>query len=247
MCAGMTAAVVSPPVPNADGDIELSPEAGRQVFARINRPDFTRWATQVTGTGGCSHPVRLVGSTARVDVSTGEVLGAYESVAEPDHVSYVCCGNRRADVCPSCSAEYAGDLWHQLSAGMVGGKGVPDEIGQHPLVFATVTAPSFGAVNTCSKPARAVRRCRRRGRPGRCARTAARRGACAPTPPPTPPAGCGGCGVSGVASVARRTLREGSEDLPVTLLLQVKSAPSPRPALRVTARYCRPQGFKSRP
>ena len=71
------------------------------------------------------------------------------------------------------------------------------------------------------------------------------------TPDPVParyePAGCGGCGVSGVASVARRTLREGSEDLPVTLLLQVKSAPSPRPALRVTARYCRPQGFKSRP
>jgi hypothetical protein len=48
----MTTQLVSAPVANADGDIELSPAAGREVFARINRPDFTRWATQVTGTGG---------------------------------------------------------------------------------------------------------------------------------------------------------------------------------------------------
>ena len=36
----------------------------------------------------------------------------YESANEPDHVTYVRCGSRRADVCPSCSAEYAADVWH---------------------------------------------------------------------------------------------------------------------------------------
>ncbi|HEY8790380.1 MAG TPA: replication initiator [Actinopolymorphaceae bacterium] len=174
----MTASLVSAPIANADGDIELSPAAGREVFARINRPDFARWATQVTGTGGCSHPVRLVGSSTTVDTATGEVMGSYASATEPDRVTYVRCGNRRADVCPSCSTEYAGDLWHQLSAGMVGGKGVPEEIRQHPLVFATLTAPSFGAVHGCSKTGRSARRCRPRsprtlcphGRPTWCQR-----------------------------------------------------------------------------
>jgi len=175
----MTAGLVSAPVANADGDIELSPAAGREVFARINRPDYRRWATQVSGTGGCAHPVRLVGASSTINATTGEVLETYESATEPDHVTYVRCGNRRADVCPSCSAEYAGDLWHQLSAGMVGGKGVPEDIREHPLVFATLTAPSFGAVHTFSKPGRTPRRCRPRsprslcphGRPTWCMRT----------------------------------------------------------------------------
>jgi hypothetical protein len=164
----MTTSLVSAPIANADGDIELSPAAGREVFARINRPDFARWAAQVSGTGGCSHPVRLVGSSTTVDTATGEVVGVYESATEPDRVTYVRCGNRRADVCPSCSTEYAGDLWHQLSAGMVGGKGVPEEIRQHPLVFATLTAPSFGAVHGGSKPGRSPRRCRPRSTRSLC-------------------------------------------------------------------------------
>jgi hypothetical protein len=164
----MTTGLVGAPIVNEEGDIELSPATCREVFARINRPDFTRWATQVSGTGGCSHPVRLVGSSATVDTNTGEVVGTYESATEPDHVTYVRCGNRRAAVCPSCSTEYAGDLWHQLSAGMVGGKGVPAEIRQHPLVFATLTAPSFGAVHTCSKPGRSARRCRPRSARSLC-------------------------------------------------------------------------------
>jgi len=164
----MTTSVISAPIANADGDIELSPAAGREVIARISRPDFTRWATQVNGTGGCSHPVRLVGSSSTVDTVTGEVVGTYESATEPDRVTYVRCGNRRADVCPSCSTEYAGDLWHQLSAGMVGGKGVPKEIRQHPLVFATLTAPSFGGVHGCGKPGRTRRRCRPRSARSLC-------------------------------------------------------------------------------
>jgi len=165
----MTTSLISAPIANADGDIELTPAAGREVFARINRPDFARWATQVTGTGGCAHPVRLVGSSATVDTTTGDVVGTYESATEPDRVTYVRCGNRRAEVCPSCSAEYAGDLWHQLSAGMVGGKGVPEQIRKHPLVFATLTAPSFGPVHPCKKSGRpGSRRCRPRSRAALC-------------------------------------------------------------------------------
>ena len=81
--------------------------------------------------------------------------------AEPDGVTYVRCGNRRASVCPSCSHEYKGDVWHVLMAGAAGGiKNVPATVAAHPLVFATFTAPSFGPVHTAKKPGRpGSRRC----------------------------------------------------------------------------------------
>ena len=57
------------------------------------------------------------------------------------------CGNRRADRCPSCSRLYAADTFHLIRAGVAGGKGVPEPVADNPLVFATLTAPSFGAVH----------------------------------------------------------------------------------------------------
>ncbi|HEY9391439.1 MAG TPA: replication initiator, partial [Mycobacteriales bacterium] len=85
----------------------------------------------------------------------------YTTDTEPDRTLLIRCGNRRASVCPSCSYEYAGDMWQFLYAGAAGGrKGVPDSIRAHPLVFATLTAPGFGPVHTT--------RTDRRGGPGRC-------------------------------------------------------------------------------
>jgi hypothetical protein len=40
-------------------------------------------------------------------------------------------------------------VWQLFYAGMAGGrKGVPESVAEHPQVFATLTAPSFGAVHT---------------------------------------------------------------------------------------------------
>jgi len=132
-----------------------------QVAERLARPNFGRWLTQVQQVRRCSHPVRLAGTSHTVDSTTGEVLGSYDTAAEPDGVAYVRCGNRRASVCPSCSHEYKGDVWHVLMAGAAGGmKDVPDTVAAHPLVFATFTAPSFGPVHTAKKPGRpGSRRC----------------------------------------------------------------------------------------
>jgi hypothetical protein len=66
------------------------------------------------------------------------------------------CGNRRADRCPSCSRLYAADTFHLIRAGVAGGKGVPAAVADNPLVFATLTAPSFGSVHG----RRQNRRCR---------------------------------------------------------------------------------------
>jgi hypothetical protein len=85
----------------------------------------------------------------------------YSTESEPDRVLLIRCGNRRAAVCPSCSYEYAGDMWQLLYAGAAGGrKGVPESIRSHPLVFATLTAPGFGPVHTT--------RADRTKRPARC-------------------------------------------------------------------------------
>ena len=106
------------------------------------------------GCGHCSHPIRLRGST-RTHTRTGAWSTATTTATEPDGVAYLRCGNRRAAVCQSCSHEYQGDMWHLLYAGVAGGiKGVPATVAEHPMVFATLTAPSFGAVHTTRGPGR---------------------------------------------------------------------------------------------
>src|SRR5262245_8148044 len=96
---------------------------------------------------GCSRPVRLVGSTTRVNAVTGEGVGFYSSAQELDGYTWVRCGDRRAARCESCSREYKGDAWHLLSAGLVGGKGAPESVSTHPTTFVTLTPPSFGPVH----------------------------------------------------------------------------------------------------
>ncbi|MGH3901694.1 MAG: replication initiator [Pseudonocardiaceae bacterium] len=130
-----------------------------QIITRAGRPDFDRWAEQVARCGHCSRPVRLRGRIEHRSADGRRVT--YSTDAEPDRVLLIRCGNRRAAVCPSCSYEYAGDMWQLLYAGAAGGrKGVPETIRSHPLVFATLTAPGFGPVHTT--------RADRTGGPARC-------------------------------------------------------------------------------
>ena len=135
-----------------------------QIVRRAGRPDFDRWAEQVERCGHCSRPVRLRGYIERADGSS------YSTDSEPDRVLLKRCGNRRASVCPSCSYEYAGDMWQLLYAGAAGGrKGVPESIRSHPLVFATLTAPGFGPVHG-TRTGSGSARCRPpRGKPALCA------------------------------------------------------------------------------
>jgi hypothetical protein len=131
------------------------PHTVAEMVDRAGRLDYERWAEQVSRCGHCARPVRLRG---RVRLGRREV---YSTEAEPDRVLLVRCRNRRASVCPSCSYEYAGDMWQLLYAGAAGGrKGVPDSVRAHPLVFVTLTAPGFGTVHTT--------RADRHGRRGRC-------------------------------------------------------------------------------
>jgi hypothetical protein len=110
-------------------------------------PGYDRWMEQVTATGYCTHPVRLRGRVDHADAQTAEVRTVYSTDREPDATLLKACGNRRASVCPSCSATYQADSFQLLAAGLRGGKGVPKRVAGHPRLFVTFTAPSFGQVH----------------------------------------------------------------------------------------------------
>ncbi|MGV9731178.1 replication initiator protein RepSA [Streptomyces albogriseolus] len=127
----------------------LDPATLADVLRLAGSPGFDRIQDQIRRTGGCTDPIRLTGSTVTRDAATGQVLHSYSTDTEPGGVLRVACGNRRASRCPACAWTYAGDTYHLIRAGLVGDptKGTPETIRDHPRVFATLTAPSFGPVH----------------------------------------------------------------------------------------------------
>ncbi|WP_394277401.1 replication initiator [Luteococcus sp.] len=128
-------------------DVNLSPRQVAQVLQRVKDGTFDAFAQAAAHIGHCAHPIRLSGSTTRVDGHTGEVLSVFRSADQPLGVLFQRCGNRRASVCPSCSRLYARDTFEMVRCGVVGGKNVPASVEENPLLFVTLTAPSFGAVH----------------------------------------------------------------------------------------------------
>ncbi|MGW0084445.1 replication initiator protein RepSA [Streptomyces sp. NPDC003393] len=112
-------------------------------------PGFDRWQDQIRRTGGCADPIHLTGWVLHKDKTTGETLHHYSTENEPGGRLRVACGNRRASRCPACAWTYAGDTYHLIRAGLAGDdrRDIPATVRDHPRVFATFTAPSFGPVH----------------------------------------------------------------------------------------------------
>ncbi|MER6285291.1 replication initiator [Streptomyces sviceus] len=118
---------------------------------------------QLSGLGGCTHPIRLDGHRTEYDLDTttgeiGRILQHLDSTSLPAGQLLVRCNNRRTTRCPACAEVYRRDTFHLITAGLRGGKGTPEQVGTHPRVFATFTAPGFGPVHNR----------RTDGRPCRC-------------------------------------------------------------------------------
>ncbi|MFD7872904.1 replication initiator [Streptomyces sp. NPDC059766] len=118
---------------------------------------------QLSGLGGCTHPIRLDGHRTEYDVDTatgeiGRILQHLDSATLPAGQLLVRCNNRRATRCPACAEVYRRDTFQLITAGLRGGKGTPEHVAAHPRVFATFTAPGFGPVHNR----------RTDGRPCRC-------------------------------------------------------------------------------
>ncbi|GAB2866862.1 plasmid replication initiator protein [Actinocorallia aurea] len=150
----------------------LIPEDLAAAIERAKMPDFPRWHQMMNATGGCGQPIRLQGERFTVDGTTGELIESYTTADEPNGYLLTACGNRRASRCAACSEVYREDTYHLIISGLIGGKGVPEQVSAHPRAFLTLTAPSFGAVHT----RRSDGTCRRRrdrqvcehGRPQGC-------------------------------------------------------------------------------
>ncbi|MDO8152109.1 replication initiator [Isoptericola sp. b408] len=147
------------------GDLSLAAVAG--ITSRLGDRSVGAFSEAAARVGFCSHPIRLKGSSTTIDAATGEVLAKFSSSDAPLGVLYRACGNRRESVCPACSRVYARDTFEMIRAGLLGGKTVPAEVADNPLVFATLTAPSFGHVHGSRSRNGGAGRCRPHGR-GTC-------------------------------------------------------------------------------
>ena len=97
----------------------------------------------------CSSPIRLAGERLTLNRDTGETVERFASTDAPFGVVLLACGNRRASRCQSRSDVYRHDAYALVRAGVAGDaeRGVPVDVSSHPRIFATFTAPSFGAVH----------------------------------------------------------------------------------------------------
>ncbi|MFC6086795.1 replication initiator [Sphaerisporangium aureirubrum] len=126
----------------------IAPHAIAAIAARLDGPDYGRWAAQIRRAGGCRQPINMRGTVLHVDPATGRRLHTYTTHTEPGGVLRLPCKTRRATRCPACAKTYRGDTYQLIRAGLIGGKGVPASVSEHPCLFVTLTAPSFGPVHT---------------------------------------------------------------------------------------------------
>ncbi|MFE0433545.1 replication initiator protein RepSA [Streptomyces nigra] len=137
----------------------LDPTTLGDLLRVASAVDYHRWEEQIRRTGGCADPIHLTGWTLHKDKTTGQTLHHYSTEGEPGGRLRLACGNRRASRCPSCAWTYAGDTYHLIRAGLAGDdrRDISATVRDHPRVFATLTAPSFGRVH--NRPDHGTCRC----------------------------------------------------------------------------------------
>ena len=101
-----------------------------EVAERASRGTLPALVRQLRGLGGCARPIRLDGHRTDVDRGTGEILRHFRSVDLPAGRLLVRCNNRRVTRCPTCAETYRRDTFQLITAGLRGGKGVPEQGGR---------------------------------------------------------------------------------------------------------------------
>lgn len=122
------------------------PATAQLIASHMRDGTMDAFFDALAATSNCAHPIRLAGSSLTVDTTTGQVI-SFDSRELPFGILHRPCGNRRASICPSCSRTYARDTYALIHSGIAGGKTVPEQVHDNPLLFVTLTAPSFGHVH----------------------------------------------------------------------------------------------------
>jgi hypothetical protein len=146
------AAALIPDLPGLPAGVDRT-DVVVQMVRRAASPSFRSWWQKAEGAGFCANPIHLLGT---------DIFGR-------QHQVFTRCNNRRAVACPSCSDLYARDTWQLIHAGLNGGHhDIPDTVAEHPQVFVTLTAPSFGLVHSAGDDTHGkhARRCHDPGRRG---------------------------------------------------------------------------------
>lgn len=141
---------------------EWVPDEDRWLVELARHPEFRRVQRWVLDVGACEHPVWLRATSLAAALGSGEIAEYLRGPGAPAGLVPVRCMNRRRSRCASCSRLYQGDAFQLARAGIAGGKGVPAEVAGHPLVFVTLTAPSFGPVHRAPKKPGDAAVCRER-------------------------------------------------------------------------------------
>ncbi|MFF6785510.1 replication initiator [Streptomyces sp. NPDC012510] len=119
----------------------------RHLSTLARHGDLGAYARQIQRLGGCERPVRMEGHRLDVHAATGEIVREVADTDLPAGQLLIRCNNRRATRCAACAEIYRKDTFHLVTAGLSGGKGIGPTVAQHPRIFATFTAPSFGPVH----------------------------------------------------------------------------------------------------
>ena len=149
----------------------LAEPAPLAVLSRLYGAGAPAVVELIRRTGGCTSPIRLQGESVAVSAWTRQVLARRSTRSQAPGYVLVACGNRRESRCPPCSERYRRDAYFLVAAGLAGNeaRGVSASVSSHPLVFATFTAPSFGAVHRRLVDAGGgARRCRLGGQAETC-------------------------------------------------------------------------------
>ena len=252
------AAAASPAVPfagfgdEAALDLDLgSPRVAAQVMARLLSPDFEDWSNAAARVGSCANPIRLTGSSMRVDATTGEVLSSYSADAEPLGMTLHPVRQPARGRVPVLLAGLRGRHVPPDPRRGRRRQGRPGAVGENPLVFATLTAPVVRARPRAAAqrsplpaPRDRPRRCEH-GRPAACHQrtttaTSCWASRCAGTATTTPPTSCGSggrrsCGAGSpsrcaalVATTPRGHRVAGCKDVATRAVRQGRRVPAPR-------------------
>jgi Replication initiator protein, pSAM2 len=125
-------------------DGESLPRWVSQLAEKASQPGFERWRKEQAA-------ARLLSASSATRQQSMQVparCSIHTRPDEPTEYLLVACGNRRASRCEPCARVYADDTFHLIRSGLIGGRDIPPSVAAHPVVFATFTAPSFGAVHS---------------------------------------------------------------------------------------------------